>query len=170
MKAHCNHKEPPHGMPGKPPAFRHSRAMVFACPSSPQLEVFYCQQPWPRSLAQRCFGKLSLQPSWFWVQPGNVLARRCSAQKGAWNYALLCKMQKSYKGKGEWLDPSTCHFFPPEPRHSLLLWRDGSNFGAPLCGVAWKAGELPESLVLWGNYRKRGTNHSMRHIFSHIFF
>lgn len=67
-------QKPSYGMLVKPPAFHHSHAMAFARILSPQLKVFSCQQPWPRSLAHCCFGKLSLQPFLIW---GSASKRAC---------------------------------------------------------------------------------------------
>lgn len=144
--------------------------MAFTCPPRLQLTVSSCQQPWPRSLAHCCFSKCIFKPPWLWDQPGNVPARGGSSQKAVWNYAPLCHMQRNTVATPPWSAFSTHHLFPTDSRYKVLLWRDGSSFGAPSCRVVTQhPHDLPGLLLLWGDHRPGGEKFWARDVFSHIF-
>lgn len=109
--------------------------MAFTCPPRSQLTVSSCQQPWPRSLAHCCFRKCIFKPPWLWDQPGNVPARGGSSQKAVWNYAPV-PHAKEHRGNPTVISSQLTPSFPHSLQvQSLLLWRDGSSFGAPSCRV-----------------------------------
>lgn len=140
MKAHWNHREAPHWIPDKHPAFHHGHGLHLS--AKPAAQSSSCQQPWPGSLPQFCSGKHIFKIPWFWDQPGNVLAGGGGTQKSG----IILPCARSEELQRHHSDQHTADaIFSPESRHKVFFLKGMAQvLVLLLCRVVTQEpGELP---------------------------